>query len=74
MKKELVLKIYQKESMRTYLKEALVLDKIEELSKMEKIEGFPKVISKIQGPYSSEILMEALGPNLRKLMQSSPTS
>ena len=45
--KELVLKIYDKEDMHSYLKEAIVMDKLEELSLKEKIEGFPKVISKI---------------------------
>jgi len=31
--------------------------------------GFPVMISKIDGEKSSEILMEALGPNLRKLLK-----
>jgi hypothetical protein len=32
------------------------------------------MISKIEGPNTSEILMEALGPNLRKLLKQSPNN
>lgn len=31
--------------------------------------GFPVMISNIDGEQTSEILMEALGPNLRKLLK-----
>ena len=34
--------------------------------------GFPEMISNIEGPQTAEILMEALGPNLRKLLKQCP--
>mgnify|MGYP006893281187 CR=1 FL=1 len=38
----------------------------------DKYTGFPKFISSLRGPNSAEILMEALGPNLRKLLKECP--
>jgi len=38
----------------------------------EGIVGFPDMISNIEGQLSAEILMEALGPNLRKLLKQCP--
>lgn len=35
-------------------------------------EGFPVIISKMESKDQAEILMEALGPNLRKLAQQCP--
>jgi hypothetical protein len=40
----------------------------------ENVWGFPVMISNIDGEKSSEILMEALGPNLRKLLKQSPNN
>ena len=37
------------------------------------INGFPKIISIIQGDEKSEILMEALGANLRTLQKQIPS-
>ena len=34
--------------------------------------GFPRLISFLEGPNSTEILMQALGPNLRKLLKECP--
>jgi hypothetical protein len=34
--------------------------------------GFPEMISKIESKDTSELLMEALGPNLRKLLAQCP--
>jgi serine/threonine protein kinase len=34
--------------------------------------GFPEMISHIEGGKTAEILMEALGPNLRKLLKQCP--
>lgn len=34
-----------------------------------KLVGFPKIISYIENPNQAEILMEALGTNLRKLLK-----
>lgn len=34
--------------------------------------GFPEVVSKIETNKQAEILMEALGPNLRKLIKQCP--
>ena len=39
---------------------------------MEPLVGFPEMISHIEGQKSAEILMEALGPNLRKLSKQCP--
>ena len=36
--------------------------------------GFPTPISFIEGQKSAEILMEALGPNFRKLLRECPNS
>ena len=38
----------------------------------EGLVGFPEMISYIEGSKSAEILMEALGPNLRKLLKQCP--
>lgn len=34
--------------------------------------GFPEMISKIESKETAELLMEALGPNLRKLLAQCP--
>jgi hypothetical protein len=39
---------------------------------MELLVGFPDMISHLEGQKSAEILMEALGPNLRKLLKQCP--
>ena len=38
----------------------------------EGIMGFPEMISNIEGQESAEILMEALGSNLRKILKQCP--
>lgn len=35
----------------------------------DNIWGFPTMVSNLEGDKTSEILMEALGPNLRKLLK-----
>lgn len=76
--KELVLKIYKNEDMKSYLKEIAVFKNIEEYKKrqneegQEKIVGFPIMTSNREGQKTAELLMEALGPNLRKLLKECP--
>ena len=68
--------------MKSYIKEMTVMKKInEEQNKykhgscqLEKFKGFPMAISFLEGPQSAEILMEALGPNFRKLLRECPNS
>lgn len=71
-----MLKIYKNENLKSYLKEIAVFKKLNELKKQikcgvegEGLVGFPEMISYIEGNHSAEILMEALGPNLRKLLK-----
>ena len=78
---ELVLKIYKKEDIKSYLKETAVFKKIMDIKNAIKdnkviathiadgVCGFPDMISHIEGQQKAEILMEALGPNLRKLLK-----
>jgi len=75
-----VLKIYKNENMKSYLKEISVFKKLNEMKKAvgvngvesESLVGFPEMISYIESNKTAEILMEALGPNLRKLLKQCP--
>ena len=66
--------------MKSYIKEMTVMKKIEEekskyrfdSEQYDRFTGFPSPISFLEGPKSAEILMEALGPNLRKLVRECP--
>jgi len=73
-KGNLVLKIYSEADKKSYIKEINVLKKIEEYKKdnLHKYNGFPTLISCIEGPNSAEILMETIGPNLRKQLKDTP--
>lgn len=76
--KELVLKIYKNNDMKSYFKENAVFQKLEEKKKQladehEDLPGFPRVISTKESSTSAELLMEALGPNIRKLLKQCPT-
>ena len=42
-------------------------------SKVEECNGFPEIVSKKENNKRAEILMQALGPNLRKLVKYSNT-
>ena len=62
--------------MKSYLKEIAVFKRLDEMMKrtksntnLEPLVGFPDMISHLEGQKSAEILMEALGPNLRKLLK-----
>jgi len=74
--KESVLKIYNQDDIKSFTKEINVFNTIADAKKKaadsEKFVGFPALISSIQGPDSAEILMEALGPNIRKLLKQCP--
>jgi hypothetical protein len=72
--KEVVLKIYKNEDIKSYFKEIAVFRKLMEIKTnpdlmQEGYVGFPEMISNLEGNQSAEILMEALGPNLRKLLK-----
>jgi len=73
--REVVLKIYKNEDKKSYQKEITVFKKLAELKQNREVDhdlemvGFPELISSIDGKNSAEILMEALGPNLRKLLK-----
>jgi hypothetical protein len=71
--KESVLKIYYKDDIKSFTKELNVFNTIHEAREIcedkEKFIGFPNLISELRGPESAEILMEALGPNIRKLLK-----
>ena len=41
-------------------------------SKIEECNGFPEIVSKKDTNKRAEILMQALGPNLRKLVKQCP--
>ena len=76
--KELVLKIYKNNDMKSYFKEIAVFRKLEEKQKQlaaerEEMPGFPKILSTKESSSSAELLMEALGPNIRKLLKQCPT-
>jgi hypothetical protein len=64
--------------MKSYIKEMAVMKKLTDYMSLKKAqndssaEGFPTLISSLEGQNQSEILMEALGPNLRKLLKESP--
>lgn len=59
--------------MKSYLKEIAVFKDIinrhQNNGQLEPLVGFPEMISHIKGGKTAEILMEALGPNLRKLLK-----
>lgn len=38
----------------------------------DEVSGFPTIVSKLENNRKAEILMEALGPNLRKLVKQCP--
>ena len=42
------------------------------LKNLKKCIGYPEMISKIESKETAELLMEALGPNLRKLLAQCP--
>ena len=72
---ESVLKIYKEDDIKSYIKEMAVFNCITEqqrLGQSEKFIGYPKLLSALRGPNSAEILMEALGANLRKLLKELP--
>lgn len=64
--------------MNSYLAEIMVFNAITSGLKKQskdaanKYLGFPKCVSSIVGTKSAEILMEALGPNLRKYLRECP--
>ena len=65
--------------MKSYLKEIAVFKRLDDMMKrrqkdeqLEPLVGFPDMISHLEGQKSAEILMEALGPNLRKLLKQCP--
>jgi hypothetical protein len=79
--KQIVLKVYKNEDIKSYLKEIVVFKKLNQMRSNlpengnpgeEEFMGFPKMISNLQGASQAEILMEALGPNLRKLLKQCP--
>lgn len=80
--KELILKVYKIQDMKSYIKEMTVMKKLQDEKNkfkndkvnLEKFVGFPTSISFIEGQKSAEILMEALGPNFRKLLRECPNS
>lgn len=71
-----ILKIYQNEEIKSYQKEIEVFKKLETVRKDPKskdlIVGFPKLYSFLEGPDSSEIVMEVLGNNIRALTKKTP--
>jgi hypothetical protein len=61
---ELVLKIYKSEDLKSYQKEIAVFQKLDEQNKRcnadgspDHLVGFPRLISFLEGPNSTEILM-----------------
>mmetsp|Transcript_13148 Transcript_13148/g.20443 ORF Transcript_13148/g.20443 Transcript_13148/m.20443 type:complete len:121 (+) Transcript_13148:210-572(+) len=64
--------------MKPYMKEVTVFKKLHEFKEKHErltgdtIPGFPEMVSKIEGKDTAEILMKALGPNLRKLLKDCP--
>jgi serine/threonine protein kinase len=64
-----VLKIYAQEDFKSYKKEVAVFMKLKNLKNCI---GYPEMISKIESKETAELLMEALGPNLRKLLAQCP--
>ena len=73
IQKELVLKIYDQDNMNSYYREKIILDRLSDLRKKDpSITGFPQIISKMESENQAEILMEALGPSLKKLVKQCP--
>tara|TARA_B110000285_G_C15093652_1_gene600608 strand:- start:1392 stop:1667 length:276 start_codon:yes stop_codon:yes gene_type:complete len=68
--------------MKSYIKEMTVMKKLQDEKNKakndsvlsEKFVGFPTPVSFLEGQKSAEILMEALGPNFRKLLRECPNS
>jgi virulence-associated protein VapD len=58
-----VLKLYKQEDLKSYTKEKNILIKLRDAGKCHL--GFPLLISIMEGPNHSELLMEALGANLK---------
>lgn len=76
---QIVLKIYKNDDIKSYYKEIAVFKKIAQMnhnlpeqSKIEDFGGFPALVSNLENHNQAEILMEALGPNLRKLLKQCP--
>ena len=72
--RELVLKIYKQRDLKSYFKEKAVLNLLDDHFLKQKAvgTGFPEIISKKDNNKRAEILMSALGPNLRKLVKQCP--
>lgn len=76
--KEYILKIYNISELKSYYREVDILQKVTDKRKAigdpdaEIYQGFPLMESNIKGEETAEILMEALGPNLRKLLRQCP--
>ena len=74
------MKIYKQKDLKSYFKEKEVLNKlddhfvkkVDEDSQGDEVTGFPSIVSKLENNRKAEILMEALGPNLRKLVKQCP--
>lgn len=67
-----MIKIFKKENLKSYFQEKEMLNQLAKYSQLMRLqgkpfEGFPNIISKMESKDQAEILMEALGPNLRKL-------
>ena len=73
--RELVLKIYKSRDLKSYFKEKAVLNQLDDYFKKDdsqEVKGFPEIVSKKDNNKRAEILMQALGPNLRKLVKQCP--
>ena len=62
---EKIIKVYPKKEFKSYRAELKVLQHVREIGAIR--DGFPEIISVKENSQCAEILMEALGPNLRKL-------
>ena len=83
---ELVLKIYRGKDLRSYTKELNVLESLEryrrdlvtnspessKLSRTNQLIGYPEIVSKKEYDQQAELLMLALGSNLKKLSKECP--
>lgn len=72
--RELVLKIYKQRDLKSYFKEKAVLNQLDDYFRedTQEVKGFPDIVSKKDNNKRAEILMQALGPNLRKLVKQCP--
>lgn len=66
-----VLKLYKQEDLKSYIKEKNILIKLRDEGKCHL--GFPLLISIMEGPNQSELVMEALGANLKQLQSRTTT-